>query len=96
MQVGLKLIFFLLAFAYCVIKVFFANIKRGGILLIQISVGSLYLFSVPRGYTDGFYQWCKGFIQPLNQSVPDGVYDILANVLESAAQGISQTRQDIA
>ena len=38
----------------------------------------------------------KGFIQPLNKSVPDGVYDILANVLESAAQGISQTRQDIA
>ena len=61
-QVGLKLIFFLLAFAYCVIKVFFANIKRGGILLIQISVGSLYLFSVPRGYTDGFYQWCKQVI----------------------------------
>lgn len=23
------------------------------------TVGSLYLFSVPRGYTDGFYQWCK-------------------------------------
>ena len=62
MQVGLKLTFFLLAFAYCVIKVFFANIKRGGILLIQISVGSLYLFSVPRGYTDGFYQWCKQVI----------------------------------
>ena len=58
-EVGLKLIFFLLAFAYCVIKVFFANIKRGGILLVQIAVGSLYLFSVPRGYTDGFYQWCK-------------------------------------
>lgn len=58
-QVGLKLIFFLLAFAYCVIKVFFANIKRGGILLVQTAVGSLYLFSVPRGYTDGFYQWCK-------------------------------------
>lgn len=58
-QVGLKLIFFLLAFAYCVVKLFFANIKRGGILLIQIAVGSLYLFSVPRGYTDGFYQWCK-------------------------------------
>lgn len=58
-QVGIKLIFFLLAFAYCVIKVFFANIKRGGIILVQIAVGSLYLFSVPRGYTDGFYQWCK-------------------------------------
>lgn len=49
----------LIAFAYCVIKIFFANIKRGGILLIQISVGSLYMFSVARGYTDGFNQWMK-------------------------------------
>lgn len=47
------------AFAYCVVKIFFANIKRGGILLIQMTVGSLYLFSVPRGYTDGFVQWMK-------------------------------------
>jgi hypothetical protein len=44
---------------YAVIKVFFANLKRGGILLIQIAVGSLYMFSVPRGYSDGFYQWGK-------------------------------------
>ena len=52
----------LVAFAYCIIKVFFANIKRGGILLIQMSVGALYMFSVPRGYTDGFIQWCKQII----------------------------------
>ena len=44
---------------YSIIKVFFANLKRGGILLIQIAVGSMYMFSVPRGYTDGFIQWCK-------------------------------------
>ena len=56
---GLKTLFMLIAFAYCVIKVFFANIKRGGILLIQIAVGELYMFSLPRGYTDGFNQWCK-------------------------------------
>lgn len=49
----------LIAFAYCVVKIFFANIKRGGILLIQIAVGSLYMFSVPRGYQDGFNQWMK-------------------------------------
>ena len=49
----------LIAFAYCVIKIFFQNIKRGGILLVQIAVGSLYMFSVPRGYTDGFNQWTK-------------------------------------
>lgn len=56
---GLKSICILIAFSYCVIKIFFANIKRGGILLVQMAVGSLYMFSVPRGYTDGFYQWCK-------------------------------------
>ena len=55
----LLLLLGMIAFAYCVVKIFFANIKRGGILLTQIAVGSLYMFSVPRGYTDGFYQWCK-------------------------------------
>ncbi len=52
-------IFLLIAFAYCVVKVFFQNIKRGGILLVQMTVGSLYMFSVPRGYSDGFVQWMK-------------------------------------
>ena len=52
----------IIALGYCVIKVFFANIKRGGILLTQIAVGSLYLFSLPKGYTDGFTQWCKQVI----------------------------------
>ena len=49
-------------FMIAVVKVFFANLKRGGILLIQIAVGSLYMFSVPRGYTDGFIQWMKQVI----------------------------------
>ena len=52
----------MIAFAYCVIKIFFANIKRGGILLIQMAVGSLYMFSLPRGYQDGFNQWMKQVI----------------------------------
>ena len=58
-EINLFNILALIAFAYCVIKIFFANIKRGGILLIQMSVGALYMFSVPRGYTDGFNQWMK-------------------------------------
>lgn len=58
----IMLIFCVVAMAYAVIKVFFANLKRGGILLIQIAVGSLYMFSVPRGYIDGFVQWCKQVI----------------------------------
>lgn len=56
------LLFVLFLMGYAVIKVFFSNLKRGGILLIQISVGSLYLFGVSRGYTDGFMQWCKQVI----------------------------------
>ena len=58
----LMLLFSLFLMAYAVIKVFFASLKRGGILLIQIAVGSLYLFGVPRGYTDGFVQWAKQII----------------------------------
>ena len=58
----LMLIFCIILMAYAVIKVFFANLKRGGILLIQIAVGSLYMFSIPRGYTDGFTQWMKQVI----------------------------------
>ena len=50
----IMLIFCVIAMGYATMKVFFANLKRGGILLIQIAVGSLYMFSVPRGYIDGF------------------------------------------
>ena len=59
---GIMILFCIILMAYAIIKVFFANLKRGGILLIQIAVGSLYMFSVPRGYTDGFTQWCKQII----------------------------------
>ena len=56
------MLFCVIMMAYAVVKVFFANLKRGGVLLIQIAVGSLYMFSVPRGYSDGFTQWCKQVI----------------------------------
>ena len=61
-DVSLSSLFFIILFGYCTLKVVFANIKRGGILLCQIAVGSLYMFSVPRGYTDGFVNWCKQVI----------------------------------
>lgn len=56
------MIFILILMGYAIIKVFFSNLKRGGILLIQIAVGSLYMFSVPRGYIDGFVSWSKQVI----------------------------------
>lgn len=49
-------------FGYAVVKVFLASLKRGGVLLIQIAVGALYMFSVPRGFTDGFVMWIKQVI----------------------------------
>ena len=58
----IMILFCMILMAYAVIKVFFANLKRGGILLIQIAVGSLYMFSIPRGFTDGFTQWMKQVI----------------------------------
>ena len=60
--IGLFELVMLIALGFCVFKIFFDNIKRGGILLIQIAVGSLYMFSIPRGYDDGFNQWIKQVI----------------------------------
>ena len=58
----IMMLFCVILMAYAVLKVFFANLKRGGILLIQIAVGSLYMFSIPRGYIDGFTSWFKQVI----------------------------------
>lgn len=38
------------------------SLKRGGLLLVQICIGSLHMLSVPRGYLDNFYGWCKQVI----------------------------------
>ncbi len=61
-EISLFSMIFMILFGYCTVKVIFANIKRGGILLCQIAVGSLYMFGVPRGFTDGFYGWCRQVI----------------------------------
>ena len=58
----IMILFCVILMAYAVLKVFFANLKRGGILLIQIAVGSLYMFSIPRGYLDGLVGWMKQVI----------------------------------
>lgn len=58
----IMVLFIIIMMGYAIIKCFFSNLKRGGILLIQIAVGSLYMFSVPRGYLDGFVQWSKQII----------------------------------
>ncbi len=55
-------LFTIIALGYAVIKVFFANIKRGGIMLTNIAVGSLYIFGLTRGHQDGFVDWCKQVI----------------------------------
>lgn len=52
-------IFALILVGYALIKVLFGNLKRGGILLAQICIGSLYMISIPRGYWDGFWTWAK-------------------------------------
>lgn len=49
----------LILLGYALIKVLFGNLKRGGILLAQICIGSLYMISIPRGYWDGFWSWAK-------------------------------------
>ena len=62
LMINLFNLLIMIAFAYCVIKIFFQNIKRGDILLAQMAVGSMYMFSIPRGHTSGFFQWMKQVI----------------------------------
>lgn len=97
---GLLNIFCLLAFAYCVVSVFFQNIKRGGILLIQMSVGALYMFSLPRGFSDGFMQWCKQVAaikeridEGLNEAYPSEDY-IITMIKDLASQLYSEARAE--
>lgn len=59
---GLPELLFMLVLLFSFVKVLFDNMKRGAVLLVQISVCSLYMFSLPRGYTDGFYGWCRQVI----------------------------------
>lgn len=59
---GIVSLFLIIALGYSVIKVFFANIKRGGIILVNIAIGSLYIFGLTRGHQDGFIDWCKQVI----------------------------------
>lgn len=42
--------------------IYLDSLKRGGILLVLICIGSLHMISVPRGYLDNFYSWCKQVI----------------------------------
>ena len=53
---------FIIAFVYGFFKVLFGNIKRGGLILVQICVCPLYIFSLVRGYSDAFTGWCKQVI----------------------------------
>ena len=49
-------------FADCFVAVSYTHLDVYKRQLIQIAVGSLYMFSVPRGYIVGFTQWCKQVI----------------------------------
>ena len=43
----------------CVIKVFLSNVKCGGSLIVLMFVCPMHLFSIPRGYLDAFWSWCR-------------------------------------
>ena len=64
---GLLNLLTLIALAYCVLKVFFANIKRGGILLIQMAGGQ----PVPVQRSPGLHRRLLPMVQADLRPVPD-------------------------
>lgn len=59
---SLLMIIMLIIIIVLMLIIYLDSLKRGGILLVQICIGSLYMISVPRGYMDNFYGWCKQVI----------------------------------
>lgn len=53
------ILLFLIVFLFCGLKVLFATVKRGGILMILTLVGSIHMLNTPRGYWDAFWSWCR-------------------------------------
>ncbi|MCH5297264.1 MAG: hypothetical protein J1E85_06300 [Ruminococcus sp.] len=71
----------------CVFKVFLANLKRGGILITLMMIGAIHAFSVPRGYLDAFYGWCKQVIGLCITSFMSNVLIVLGALVYSTNQG---------
>ena len=51
-------IFCIVMFVF-IVKIMLGNFKRSGILIVLLTICPIHLLSIPRGYTDGFYSWCK-------------------------------------
>lgn len=71
----------------CVFKVFLANLKRGGILITLMMIGAIHAFSVPRGYLDAFYGWCKQVIGLCVTSFMSNVLIVLGALVYATNQG---------
>lgn len=56
------LIVLAIIFLVAIVKTTMQIFKRGGIMVIYMVLGVMYMFSVPRGFTDGFTGWCKQMI----------------------------------
>lgn len=58
----LMVLIFFIALLFAGLKVLFSFIKRGGILMILILVGSVHMINLPRGHWDSFWSWCRQII----------------------------------
>lgn len=50
---------FAIVFIFTLIKIFLSNMKRGGVLLVQLIACPFHIFNIPRGHVDAFFSWCK-------------------------------------
>ena len=59
---SLGILVMMIAWIFCFFKVTFTNLKFAGTLIIHIALGTVYMISIPRGYLEGFYGWCRGIV----------------------------------
>lgn len=80
---------FVLIILISIVRVFLANIKRGGILVILMFICPVHIFSIPRGYTDAFWSWCKQVIGLCLTAFIQNFSLALSLLLTSAADNVT-------
>ena len=91
----IMILFCVILMAYAVLKVFFANLKRGGILLIQIAVGSLYILLVFCDDNNGNYHCGYTVGSQAKTIMDDEAIAILADYLDRYYNDYSISEEEI-
>lgn len=82
---------FILILIFCMFKVFLGNLKRAGVLVVQLTACPFHIFSIPRGYVDAFFSWCKQLVALYLTTFVQNFLVVLSIAILCTAKGVTVT-----